>query len=197
MKNSTLFKTLFTVTACWLGSALSPLQAGTVSDSLKGALFSLERNDLQAYDESNLDKAKLIAIYFSAHWCPPCRAFTPDLVQFYNRVKKNHPEFELVFCSSDKSQSAMVGYMKEARMPWPVIDYEKRFVLKKYGGNGIPNLVVLDADGKVVMSSYVGGEYVGPQKVLADLDRKFSQERAANKAKGTDFNEFFKKRVGE
>jgi nucleoredoxin len=25
----------------------------------------------------------LLAIYFSAHWCPPCRSFTPILSKFY------------------------------------------------------------------------------------------------------------------
>ena len=26
---------------------------------------------------------ELIGIYFSAHWCPPCRQFTPILSNFY------------------------------------------------------------------------------------------------------------------
>ena len=25
----------------------------------------------------------VICLYFSAHWCPPCRAFTPVLKDFY------------------------------------------------------------------------------------------------------------------
>jgi nucleoredoxin len=191
-------KTIMTAAACLLVAAAGSLQAGSLTDSLKGGnLFTYDKNDLKPYDESGFDKVKMIAIYFSAHWCPPCREFTPELVQFYNKVKKNHPEFELIFCSSDKTKDAMVGYMKSANMPWPVLDYDKRSLLKKFGGGGIPNLVVLDENGQVLMSSYEGQQYVGPRTVVAKLDRQFSKERAAAKKTGTDFNDFFNKKPGE
>ena len=30
-----------------------------------------------------LDGKAIVCLYFSAHWCPPCRAFTPVLKDFY------------------------------------------------------------------------------------------------------------------
>ena len=29
----------------------------------------------------------LVAVYHSAHYCPPCQAFTPELARFYNEAK--------------------------------------------------------------------------------------------------------------
>ena len=44
---------------------------------------------------------KYVGIYFSAHWCPPCRNFTPVLAEFYNSVNQNGKILEIIFVSSD------------------------------------------------------------------------------------------------
>jgi hypothetical protein len=41
--------------------------------------------------------------------------------------------------------------------------------LKKYAGEAIPCLVLLDASGKVLSDTYDGKKFLGPEKVLADL----------------------------
>ncbi len=115
------------------------------------------------------------AIYYSAHWCPPCRGFTPKLVDFYNNASKKHDNFEVIFVSSDRSENDMAGYMKEADMPWLALDYDKKKKSKeltKYAGGGIPCLVLVDSNGKVLSDSYVNGKYVGPTKVMNDLEKR-------------------------
>eukprot|EP00878_Enallax_costatus_P044465 GHUV01053103.1.p1 GENE.GHUV01053103.1~~GHUV01053103.1.p1 ORF type:complete len:175 (+),score=11.38 GHUV01053103.1:78-527(+) len=49
-------------------------------------------------------KGKHVGIYFSAHWCPPCRAFTPQLANTYTKLKKDGIDFEIVFVSMDRGQ---------------------------------------------------------------------------------------------
>ncbi|KAF0930615.1 hypothetical protein E2562_033812 [Oryza meyeriana var. granulata] len=34
---------------------------------------------------------KTIGLYFGAHWCPPCRAFTKQLREAYNELKTLRP----------------------------------------------------------------------------------------------------------
>ena len=129
------------------------------------------------FNDDPLEKKKLIALFFSAQWCSYCRKFTPELVQFYNRVAAAHPEFEIVFMSSDKSAPAMEKYMRDMQMPWPAVRFEKlaeKEALRKYAGSGIPCLVVIDREGRVVSDSYIDGNYRGPSKVLADLDQIFA-----------------------
>jgi nucleoredoxin len=141
-------------------------------DQLKDDLVFSKNSGLARFNDEMFPKKKLIALYFSAYWCGPCRKFTPQLVEFYNRVAPQHPEFEIVFVSYDRSLMAMEDYMRETKMPWPAIDYAKlpdKGALKKYAGEGIPCLVLLDDTGKVISDTYVGGKSVGPEKVLADL----------------------------
>ena len=148
-----------------------------IQQLVKGDLIQLHYNDLTRVDDDALESKKLIALYFSAHWCGPCRKFTPQLVDYYNRVAAQHPEFEIIFVSLDKSQFAFETYMREANMPWPAIDYQKlvgKDAIRKYAGEGIPCLVVVDQNGAVVSDSFVNKKYVGPQKVLSDLDAIFA-----------------------
>lgn len=142
-------------------------------DLLKGDLVTWKNGSLVRFDDEQLAKKKLIALYFSAHWCGPCRKFTLKLVEFYNRTAAQHPEFEIVFVSHDKTPFAMETYMRDNKMPWPAVDYAKlpnKAALKNYGGSSIPCLVVLDASGKVISDTYAGKNYLGPEKVLTDLD---------------------------
>jgi nucleoredoxin len=154
------------------GPAARPM-ANVIQEALKNDLVRVHNDSVTHIDDDAFGNKKLIALYFSAHWCGPCRKFTPQLVDYYNRVAPQHPEFEIVFVSSDKSAEAMQNYMREAKMPWPAIDFQKiegKTAIKKYAGPGIPCLVLVDPAGRVVSDSYEGEKYVGPGKVMSDLD---------------------------
>ena len=96
---------------------------------------------------------KTIGIYFSAHWCPPCRSFTPLLVEFHNEMTKQGKPFEIVFVSSDRDKASMFSYMKETDMPWlalPFGDAHKQGLSQKFEVNGIPKLVIIDGKGNLI-----------------------------------------------
>jgi nucleoredoxin len=122
----------------------------------------------RAAPDAAIAGVRYFALYYSASWCGPCRQFTPQLVRAYQELKAKHPEFEVVFVSADHSAGDMARYMKEAAMPWLAVDYGQRdHKILSYSGPGIPCLVLVDAQGRVLADSYEGDDYVGPQKVLA------------------------------
>jgi nucleoredoxin len=105
--------------------------------------------------EASALEGKTLGIYFSAHWCPPCKMFTPMLGEWYNNFKATSPhkdEFEVVFCSSDHDKQSFEEYHKE--MPFPALSYDARQVKamlsEKFGVQGIPTFVIVGADGKLI-----------------------------------------------
>jgi len=160
---------------CLLSAAIlfisHSLVAGTLTDKLEGNLVKLEGDKVKKVEKGSLANKKIIAFYYSAHWCPPCRAYTPGLVKEYAELSAKYPEFELIFVSSDRDKKAMEEYMSWGKMNYPALDFKdakKMDLVNKLSASGIPYLVVVDADGKELAGK--GSEnWVHPSEVLPKL----------------------------
>jgi len=109
---------------------------------------TLKGKDGADVDTATLNDCDIVGIYFSAHWCPPCRGFTPALADCYNKVVKANPgKFQIVFVSSDRDQTSFEDYYKE--MPWLALPFAEREVKEelanKYSVRGIPTLILINA----------------------------------------------------
>merc|ERR1712003_288209 len=69
-------------------------------------------------------EGKVLGLYFSAHWCGPCRGYTPKLAEWYTKMKAKGLPFEIVFVSSDRDKASWSDYFGE--MPWLALDYDMR-----------------------------------------------------------------------
>ncbi|CAF0995895.1 unnamed protein product [Rotaria sp. Silwood1] len=123
-----------------------------VAKLFDGHILDKSNGSIDLNDEKY--KGKVIGLYFSAHWCPPCRGFTPVLVQFYNSHAKDK-NFEIIFISSDRDENSFNEYYKE--MPWLTLDFKdrkkKEELGKKFNITGIPTLILLDGDsGEIICS---------------------------------------------
>ncbi|XP_053518723.1 nucleoredoxin isoform X1 [Artibeus jamaicensis] len=111
----------------------------------------LLRNNGQSLESSSLEGSH-VGVYFSAHWCPPCRSLTRVLVESYRKIKEAGQKFEIIFVSADRSEDSFKQYFSE--MPWlavPYTDEARRSRLNRlYGIQGIPTLIVLDPQGEVI-----------------------------------------------
>ena len=114
---------------------------------------------------------KVVGFYFSAHWCPPCRAFTPSLVDFRD---KNNDDFEVVFVSSDRSPDAQMSYMEEANMKWYTLEHRSQDANKlsqKFGIRGIPALIIVSPDGETITTNGRGEVSSNPSQAIKKWKR--------------------------
>nr|XP_043606597.1 probable nucleoredoxin 1 [Erigeron canadensis] len=130
---------------------------------------------------------KYILLYFSAHWCPPCRAFTPKLVETYHEIKAKHDAFEVIFISSDRDQASFDEYYSS--MPWlalPFGDKRKQSLGRLFKVNGIPLLVALGPTGKTITTEARGVIMLHGAEAFPFSDERMAEieARFAEMAKG-------------
>jgi len=142
----------------------SPASAEGLADILPEKLFNAKGKKVDA----SLLEGKYVGLYFSAHWCPPCRAFTPLLVQFRNRHLEDN--FEVVFVSFDDSNTEKQNYIRNAGMEWPSIKGADSKTAKKlaqrFQVEGFPSLIVLDPTGKIVSLDGRSDVMLSPETAL-------------------------------
>ena len=105
-----------------------------------------------------------VALYFSAHWCPPCRRFTPLLSAFVREWDEAAAESDdeadrdpavatpgnhltCVFVSRDQNEEAFREYHETMCFPAVAFDaHEAReALLARYNIQSLPTLLVVDA----------------------------------------------------
>ena len=142
-----------------------------------------------------LENCRLVGLYFSAHWCGPCRSFTPLLRDVYEAWKQERSSsggkfqngLEIVFVSSDRDAASFTNY--HGSMPWPAMPFEalphyKSVLSTVYGVQGIPSLVILDAvSGQVVVPASSSRNEIAQvarsrnQHAMAQLLHQWMQQR--------------------
>ena len=133
-------------------------------------------------------RGKFVGVYFSAHWCSPCRRFTPKLQKFRDA---NNEDFEVVFLSLDlkrdnRGASSEVylakkkEYMESANMNWYTTDcgFKNAYSLyRKTGNRGIPNLIVFSPNGKYVTNDGKNDIWNTKQTALESWKTKVSDRK--------------------
>ena len=89
--------------------------------------------------------------------CGPCRQFTPDLVNFYNKMNARmgkKDEFEIVWISRCRTIDAFGQYFTQmnwlALPPNEAMGQRGQYLGEKFNVKSIPTLVLLDEIGNVI-----------------------------------------------
>ena len=111
---------------------LIPKQHYSLEQLFQSVPYLLQPNNEEKLETKTLweNGGKTIGFYFSAHWCPPCRAFTPKLAEIYKEAQAISKSFRIVFVSSDRDEDSFKEY--RSTMPWPAVPLNHGALIKSY-----------------------------------------------------------------
>ena len=98
-------------------------------------------------------RGKVVLIDFWATWCGPCRREMPHVKELYEKLQGRG--FEVVGISLDEDQEALAAYLEDNEISWETLAGEgTQELASKYGVRGIPTMMLVDKEGKVLAVSH-------------------------------------------
>lgn len=134
--------------------ATTLVKPGTVAPD-----FKLKSPDGKVHNLSSF-RGKTVVLDFWASWCPDCRKDAPEIVRMYNDYHAKGVEF--IGISMDTDVQAWKNAIQKYGIEYLQVSELKKFketdISKSYGVNWIPSIVVVDKEGKVLLSTVLSNK---------------------------------------
>jgi len=121
--------------------------------------------DNKDFDWKSL-RGKYVLIKFTATWCGPCRAEIPGMLEAYAKYHDKGFEIVSIYISErgDDPVASVRKSVEDAKLPWIILSEalteraEQPRQLHFYAIRTVPTMVLVDKEGKVVMTRARGDE---------------------------------------
>jgi peroxiredoxin len=97
-------------------------------------------------------KGKPVLLIFITTWCPSCRSEIPHYKDIYETYSQRG--LEVVGIDIEESKSRVLQFAAKNRIPYKTLLDERGRVASAYDIVGIPTMVLINRDGKVLTRKY-------------------------------------------
>lgn len=106
---------------------------------------------------SKVIKGKVALIDFWASWCGPCRREIPNLAKIHEKYG-NNKDFVLISLNVWDKPDAQAKAIKDMKMVWTQLTDATRNATDTYGVDGIPQILLIGKDGKILARDLRGAD---------------------------------------
>jgi thiol-disulfide isomerase/thioredoxin len=145
-----LIMTVLLFTACSKASTSAKTSLLMASD------FTLEALDGKNIVLSDVLKTKKAVLLFWTTWCPACRMAMPQVKRLYLEDKA-----AVIGIDVAESKAKVANFVRKSAIPYPIgLDRDGR-IAKLYNVVGVPTIVAMGEDGKVIYYGHSVEEMMG------------------------------------
>jgi len=114
----------------------------------------LHRLDGKRFRRAELEKTpEYYIFYFSASWCPPCRAAAPGMVEKYQSAIPDNAKVAMIHVSLDQTDDAAESWATAEGFPWLTVlpdDLDRSKLIQYKTTSAVPECIVYRANGEEV-----------------------------------------------
>lgn len=130
-----------------LSVAGSYTEGRTQTAAEKADDFSLRDLEGREFTLSNY-RGKPVLLIFATTWCGYCRAEIPRFKDIYNKYGKRG--LEVVNIDIQEPQERVARFSRRYELPYRILLDEGGRVAERYSIRGVPTLVLIDGQGKII-----------------------------------------------
>jgi peroxiredoxin len=149
MKMNSLLLLILCTCLCSCSIGEEPRKSPPAKIAVDAAAPDFKLKDLKGQDVSlGSLKERPVLLVFGTTWCPYCREEIPHIKEIYRQGKEKKLEVLNIYINEPEAKVATFAAKHE--LPYPVLLDKDGQVAERYQVRGVPTLVLLDRQGKIV-----------------------------------------------